>query len=66
MNRKQKFNEWQQIYLEKNGDLEEVKQLMRDESRRTLESKASMPQLIEKDIKSKDEKRQSTTGARAK
>lgn len=64
MNRKQKFDEWQQKYLETNEDLEEAKQLIREESRKTIET--SMPQPIEKDFKSKDEKRQSTTGARSK
>lgn len=64
MNRKEKFDEWQQMYLEKNEDLEEAKELIREESRRTLET--SMPQSVEKDFKIKDEKRQSTTGARAK
>lgn len=64
MNRKEKFDEWQQMYLEKNEDLEEAKELIREESRRTLET--SLPQSVEKDFKIKDEKRQSTTGARAK
>lgn len=64
MNRKEKFNEWQKLYVEKNEDLEEAKQLIREESRKTLET--SMPQSVEKDFKVKDEKRQSTTGARAK
>lgn len=64
MNRKEKFNEWQQMYLKKNEYLEEAKQLIREESRRTLET--SMPQPIEKDFKTKDEKRQNTTGAKAK
>lgn len=64
MNRKEKFDEWQQMYLEKNEDLEEAKELIREESRRTLET--SMPQSVEKDFKIKDEKRQSTIGARAK
>lgn len=57
----QKFNEWQQIYLEKNEDLEEVKQLVRAESRKTIET--SVPQPIEKETKPKDAKR-SSTGAR--
>lgn len=64
MNRKEKFNEWQQMYLEKNEDLEEAKQLIREESRKTLET--SIPQPVEKDFKTKDEKRQSTTGTRKK
>lgn len=64
LNRKEKFSEWQQLYSEKNEDLEKAKQLIREESRKTLET--SMPQTVEKDFKAKDEKRQSTTGARAK
>lgn len=64
MNRKQKFNDWQQMYAEKNEDLEEAKQLIREESRKTFES--SVPQPVEVDFKTKDQKRHSSTTTRPK
>lgn len=65
LNRKEKFSEWQQLYIEKNEDLEEAKQLIREESRRTLET--SLPQPVEKDFQPKYDKRKSTiTGAKPK
>lgn len=65
--RKEQFSEWQHSYTEKNNDLTEPKELIREESRRTLE--ISVPQQIEKDLDSrkkmdkekvKDEKRRSS------
>lgn len=64
LHRKQKFNEWQQLYAAKNEDLEEAKQLIREESRKTFES--SMPQPVEMDFKIKDQKRHSSTTTRPK
>lgn len=65
LNRKEKFSEWQQLYIEKNEDVEEAKELMREESRRTLET--SMPQPVESDFQAKNAKRKSTiTGAKPK
>lgn len=64
LKRKEQFIKWQEVLSEKNGDLEESKQLLREESRRTLES--PMPQQSEKDTKVKDEKRHSSVGFRSK
>lgn len=67
MRRKEQFSEWQHSYTEKNNDLNEPKELIREESRRTLE--LLVPQQTEKDSDSrkksdkekvKDEKRRSS------
>lgn len=67
MRRKEQFSEWQQSYIEKNNDLNVPKELIREESRRTLE--LSVPQQTDKDSDSrkkmdkekvKDEKRRSS------
>lgn len=45
LSRQADFEKWHRKYNEKNGDLKEAKQLIREESRRTLESdKDSKPQ----------------------
>ncbi|XP_031627764.1 WD repeat-containing protein 63 [Contarinia nasturtii] len=65
LRRKEEFNKWQESLTEKNGDfLEETKQLLREESRRTLQS--PMPPQSEKESKVKDEKRHSSVGVRSK
>lgn len=67
MRRKEQFNEWQQSYAEKNEHLNEPKELIREESRRTLE--LSISQQTERDlehkqrtdkVKAKDEKKRSS------
>ena len=48
LRRKEQFNEWQQSYAEKNEHLTEPKELIREESRRTLE--LSVSQQTERDL----------------
>lgn len=65
LNRKEKFSEWQQIYAEKNQDLEEPKQLInREESQKALDTQA--PETVKKEITIQDEKKRSSTGAKSK
>lgn len=64
LRRKERFGEWQQSYIETNNDLKEPKELIREESRRTLELSVSPQPERETDSRKrmesvKDEKRRS-------
>lgn len=52
------------MYLERNEGLSEPKRLLREESRRTLES--PQPKAVEKDTKFKDDKRRTSSGMKLK
>lgn len=71
LRRKERFGEWQQSYSETNKDLMESKELIREESRRTLELSVSQQTIREREKdadskkksdkeKVKDEKRRSS------
>lgn len=64
LKRKDEFSAWQQLYAEQNKHLLEPKQLLRDESRRTLESQKGPP--TEKESKVRDERRKTISSMKLK
>lgn len=64
LKRKERFSEWQQSFNEKNEDLAEPKQLIREESRRTMLTETQTPQPTDANVK--DEKTRSSIGVRSK